>query len=227
MPLSKPTCAFIVINLQKTEHVLHLPLKLKSPSPPGKAIVCQPRCRRRSACSCPRDINCDPIYLTAQRKQDKQDGVRDRKNLKRINRTKSSYLAILLQVNGERFNIVVKAQIAEGDQQIIPIDSLAILGDTALDGLAAYKGYELRDALLYTLSGVFGDFAVLRHRHLHYLDDVADGKEAILFAQHAAMSVLSVRLVCKRTRDSILVKPHQNIDYFSRFSYRPTLRPRL
>lgn len=103
-----------------------------------------------------------------------------------------AHLAIFLQVNGERFYVVIEAQIAECHQQIVSIHRFSIFCDTALDGLTADEGDELGDTLLYALSGILGYFAILRYGHLHYFDNIANGQKAVLLTQHDAVSIVSV-----------------------------------
>jgi len=87
-----------------------------------------------------------------------------------------------LQVNGQWFHVIVESQIAERHQQVVPVDCLAILRDATFDGLTANEGYELGDTLLDALSCILGYLAVLGHRNLHDLNDVADGQKSVLFA---------------------------------------------
>lgn len=96
-------------------------------------------------------------------------------------------LAVLAQVELEDVDVTLEAQGIDRPQQILPIDSLALLILALLAGLARDEGDKLRDALLDSFLGVFGDLGVLGERLLHDATDIGDREKPRVVGTHSGL----------------------------------------
>lgn len=90
-------------------------------------------------------------------------------------------LAEALEVNFERFHVVLESQGCHRPQKVIAVDCLALLALALVGSFAGDETYELRHAFLHGLFGVLGDLGVRRQSLFHDPADVGDWKEAVLF----------------------------------------------
>lgn len=84
-------------------------------------------------------------------------------------------LPVLLQVQLQRFDVVVESQGGHGVENIFPVDRLPTFVVAPVTRLGRDEGDELRDALLDAFSGILGDFPTVRNYFLHQLRNVSYG----------------------------------------------------
>lgn len=91
-------------------------------------------------------------------------------------------LAVLVEVDLERLNIIFESESSHGPKEVVAVDSLAFLSLTLVGGLASDEADELRNALLNRLLCVFGDLAVGWQGLLHDPAYVGYRKETVLLS---------------------------------------------
>ena len=105
--------------------------------------------------------------------------------------------SVLLQVELQRLNIVVKAESGHRKENVFAIDRLSLLSLTSFTCLTVKRlryfslltfspcdeGDELADTLLHAFPGLLSHLARVGHHLLHHLGDVVDGQEPVLLPQ--------------------------------------------
>ncbi len=88
---------------------------------------------------------------------------------------------VLAVVGLQVADVVLEAQLVQREQQIVPVDGLAVAPATTLTRLARNERNVLAHTLLDGFTRFLRDFSVLWEGFLHYPADVSDWQVPVLF----------------------------------------------
>jgi len=107
--------------------------------------------------------------------------------------------SVLVEVKFQYFTIPFKSENLNRRKDVFAVDGFPLFVFAFLAGFTCDEGNELRDAFLYCLFCIFGDFGILWQRFFHYTTDVCDGQEArVVGCIPKIMQKCTYRCFCRR-----------------------------